>query len=354
MLSATPVPAIAPSTVRAAALDGLDQLVQGHGVDYDALLHSVEIDPALLREADNRLTMRQMARALDAAAAATGDDCLGLHLGAAQSIHMAGVLGYALQASPDVHSQLTQAARYFTLHQDQATMQLEVQGDRAVLRYVIEDPTLVLHRHDSEATFGLCVNQWREHIGQPRWSPTSVHFKHPAPQDRSVRELERFFGCPVHFCEPCDALCFPASFLNTPIRTANPGLHQILSRYAEECLARHHDGRTLAGRVRQLISAGLSSGQAQIETVASQLAMTARTLQRRLADEGQSFGDLLEHTRRELATQYLQDGRLRPLDVAFLLGYSDLTAFHRAFKRWFGQTPLDYQRQVRGGHHLSS
>ncbi len=335
-----------PSTVRIAALEGLGDLLDQAGVDIEPLLRRQGIDPAMLREPENRLGYRQFVQTLDAAAAASGDDCLGLHLGAAQSIHVTGVLGYALRASPDVRTQLVQASRYFALHQDGAEIGFKVSDETVTFLYTVLDPHVVAHRHDAEATLALCVSQWRLCVGQPRWAPTSVHFTHPAPKAPTLRELRAFFGCPIHFSDSFDGLRFPASFLSSTISTADPGLYAILSRYAEECLARHADTQaSTTGRVRHLIAAGLSNGRASIEEIASRMAVTPRTLQRRLADEGQQFSELLDETRRELATQYLRDPALGLIDAAFLVGYSDLTAFHRAFKRWFKQTPLEFQRQ---------
>lgn len=340
---------LAPSphiTVRVAALHGLADIVRAAGVDFDALVRRQGIDPTMLNEPDNRLTFRQLVQLLDSSAQATGDDCLGLHLGAAQSIHIAGILGYAVQTSADAQSQLASAARYFALHQDASTLELTVEGDVVTLRYTILDPHVTLHRQDAEATLALCLNQSRFNTGQ-HWAPSSVHFEHPAPLPSSEREIRRFFGCSVYFSEPFDGMRFPTSFLGTPNRTADASLHQILTRYAEECLARHADSATITGRTRTLIAAGLSNGHASIEEVARRMAMTPRTLQRHLSDEGRQFSELLDDTRRDLAAQYLRGARITLTDAAFLVGYSDLTAFHRAFRRWFGQTPLEFQRHVR-------
>lgn len=332
-------------TIRVAALEGLAALVATAGMDFDTVLRRQEIDPSVLDEPDNRITFVQLVRLLDAAAATTGDDCLGLHLGTAQSIHVAGIAGYAMRACPNLHTLLTHAARYYGLHQDGATLEMSSQGDMAVLSYATNDPQVLLHRHDTEATIALVINQCRTLVGHPQWAPDSVHFSHPVPRPASERELRRFFGCPVHFSEPFDGLRFPAVFLETPTRTADAGLFNILARHADECMARHSDETTLIGRARRLIAAGLGNGHAGIDDVARSMAMAPRSLQRRLADVGYQFASLVDETRRELAKHYLRDPRITLTDAAFLVGYSDLTAFHRAFRRWFNQTPLEYKRQ---------
>lgn len=333
------------TTVRVAALDGLGELVSAASGNFERLLQRQSIDPLMLNDPDNRLAFPQFVRLLDAAAAVTGDDCIGLHLGAIQSAHVTGVLGYALRACPDVRTQIRHTTRYFALHQDGAVIDLHTDRDVATLTYAVYDDQVTLHRHDAEATLALAVSQCREHTGEHRWVPSSLHFEHPAPKVASERELQRFFGCPVHFSEPFNGIRFPASLLDIQVQSADAELCRILIRYAEEALARHTDATTLAGRARRLIAAGLNHSKAGIEDVARGMAMTPRTLQRRLTDEGFQFSDLVDATRRELATQYLRDPRITLTDAAFLLGYSDLTAFHRAFRRWFNQTPLQFQRQ---------
>jgi AraC-like DNA-binding protein len=158
----------------------------------------------------------------------------------------------------------------------------------------------------------------------------------------------------VYFSDSFDGLRFPSTFLDTPIQSADAGLHAILMRYAEESLSRHKDTTSLAGRTRRLITASLATGSATIDEVAERLAMTSRTLQRRLEDEGLQFSHLVDATRKELAAQYLRDPNLGLTDTAFLVGYSDLTAFHRAFRRWFKQTPLEFQKQAQHSHRVSS
>lgn len=333
--------------VRIAAIDGLAEVLRAHQVALEPLLRSQGIDPSQLTQPESRISFRQLVGMLDAAAHATGDDCLGLHLGAAQSIHCSGVLGYATAASPDVRTQITLAGRYFGLHQESATVLLSASGGLATAVYETNDPQVTLHRQDAEMTLALFVAQVRLHTGLVAWAPTGVHFMHPEPQPASARELRRFFACPVHHGDRFNGLRFPEAFLDTPTRTSDPALLEILKRHAEDCLSRQAHVPAWCGRVRRMIASALSSGHVNIEDIAQTLAMTPRTLQRRLADEGKQFSDLVEDTRRDLAVQYLRDPRITLTDAAFLVGYSDLTAFHRAFKRWFNQTPLEYQRQLR-------
>ncbi len=333
-------------TIRALTCYGLEHLVRVAGVDYDVLLHKAGIDPVLLGDPENRIPFQRYVQLLENAAIATGDDLIGLHMGSMQSLQVIGVLGYVLQSSPDVRTQLAHTARYFALQQEGAAITLRNAGPVAEFVYTVFDPDVSLHRQDAEGTLALAVANWRTLTGQPHWSPLSVHFEHPAPAGQ--QELGRFFGCPVHFSDSFDGMRFPPAFLDMPIQSADPGLHAILTRYAEDSLAGHRDMTSLAMRTRRLIAASLANGSASINTVAERLAMTPRTLQRRLAEEGLRFNALLDDTRRNLAVQYLGDPHLGLTDIAFLVGYSDLTAFHRAFRRWFDQTPFAFREQAQG------
>lgn len=333
------------STIRVAALEGVAAMVAMAGGSLHHLLRQQGIESSVMDDPENRLQFSQMTQVLDAAARVTGDDCFGLHMGMAQSPEMLGVLGYAMRASPNVQSMIGHLSRFCTLHQDGAVFELSLSGDSAMLTYSVLDEHVILHRHDTESCLAIAVSQCRSHVGQPNWSPRSVHFEHPAPGIAAQHELARFFGCALYFSEPYNGLRFPSAFLATPLHTADAGLSQVLLRYAEESLTLHTDHFSLVGRARRRIAAGLGSGQANIQEVARHLSMTPRTLQRHLVEEGTRFNLLVDATRKELAARYLADSNLPSMDVAFLLGYSDVTAFHRAFRRWFGQTPQAYLRQ---------
>jgi AraC-like DNA-binding protein len=332
-------------TIRVAAFHGLQDLVRAAGIDYAMMLGRAGIEPAVVDDPENRIPYRQYVRLLEDAATATGDDLLGLRLGSMQSIEVVGVLGYALQSSPDVRTQVTHTARYLALHQEGAAIRVRQGGPLAEFVYTVFDPQVTLHRHDAELTLALAVAQWRALTGQPNWAPASAHFEHPMPAGEAA--VSGFFGCPVYFSQSFNGLRFPSGFLDTQIKSSDAGLHAILVRYAEESLSRHKDVTSMSGQIRRQITASLASGRTTIEGVARCLAMTPRTLQRRLAREGLQFSEMVDTIRRDLAAQYLRDPNIGLTDTAFLVGYSDLTAFHRAFRRWFGQTPLDFQKQAR-------
>jgi AraC-like DNA-binding protein len=128
-------------------------------------------------------------------------------------------------------------------------------------------------------------------------------------------------------------------------RFADPGLCAVLDRHAEELLAKYPREDSLIERLRAIIKQQLSGGDASLERVAQQLGMSGRTLQRKLRDHGSSHQELLDEMRRDLAMRHLREPEMAICEVAYLLGFSESSALHRAFKRWTGMTPSEFRRR---------
>ena len=144
-----------------------------------------------------------------------------------------------------------------------------------------------------------------------------------------------------------NALVIPAEVLDLPSVNPDPALIAILDRYTSERLARSPRTNSLADHVRSALAAALDDGEVQASRVATRLKMSARTLHRGLAAEGTSFGELLAALRQELAARHLAEDRVSIGEIAFLLAFSELTSFHRAFKRWTGRTPAEFRAALR-------
>jgi AraC-like DNA-binding protein len=157
----------------------------------------------------------------------------------------------------------------------------------------------------------------------------------------------RWFDAPVSFGAGATQLVFARSALDVPLRTADPQLLAILSRHAEELAARDRSLPPMIAQVERVLRKALRSDDAQVERVARELGLTGRSLQRRLKDEGTSFQLVRDKVRRELASRYLED-ELSMAEISFLLGFSEPSAFFRAFKRWTGLTPLESRARARG------
>ncbi len=168
-----------------------------------------------------------------------------------------------------------------------------------------------------------------------------VRFAHPAPDDTS--ELRRLFGCTLRFGHHRSELLFSGEILDMPHRQADPNLEAILEAQVVTMLQKLPKGEAATDAVRRCLGSELCNGQPTLEQVAPRLHMSPRTLHRRLAEEGTNFRRILTEVRREIAARHLEEGQIAISEIAFLLGFSDPSAFHRAFKRWTGHAPLAFR-----------
>jgi AraC-like DNA-binding protein len=169
-----------------------------------------------------------------------------------------------------------------------------------------------------------------------------VCFEHPRPAN--IDEHRWVFGCEVSFDAPEHKVTFHRDALALPVVKADPKLGALIDQYAEELLQRLPRGHALSDRVRQIVAESLCDGDHGLEPIAERLRMSPRTLQRRLQEEDTSHQQLVDELRHELAVKYLAEPNLSIGEVAFLLGFSDPSAFHRAFRRWTGKTPGEHRR----------
>ncbi len=144
---------------------------------------------------------------------------------------------------------------------------------------------------------------------------------------------------PVTFGHACSEIELEPAVLRLPIRDEDPAMSRLMERYAEEWLARLGGQASLVEQIRRHIYTELGNGVPSAEAIARPLGLSERSLSRRLRAEGLSYLEIVDSVRRELALVYLRNRSLKMAEVAFLLGFSELSAFYRAFRRWTGMTP---------------
>lgn len=193
-----------------------------------------------------------------------------------------------------------------------------------------------------ETALAALVQLTRELTGRPLRALV-VDFVNPRPAD--VRPYEDFFGGPVRFGQPSTRLVLAAADLALPLRGADAALLALLDAQAEALLQQVAAVGAPLGVWRQALVGLIRSGRTQLPDLAQSLQMSPRSLQRRLTEQGQSFQALLSQTRRQLAEAYLRDASVELAEVALLLGYSEQSAFTRAFRQWTGQAPLQWRKQ---------
>jgi AraC-like DNA-binding protein len=168
-------------------------------------------------------------------------------------------------------------------------------------------------------------------------APSRVTFVHT--RRSGLKEIHRIMRCPVVFAQAADSWAFPQSVVELPIVSADSHLLKLLTAHADDLLAERRSVTGLRSMVENQLLRLLPGGRAQAATVARQLGLSTRSFTRYLAEEGTSFSEILDHLRNRLARRYLADERISLQQIAWLLGYSELSAFNHAFKRWFGMSP---------------
>lgn len=333
------------SMVRASAASGFVDALALAGVDAPALLAEVGLDVAALADPFGEIPLRCFVAMFEAAAAHTEDPHFGLHLGLAFAMTDLGVLGYVLANSPTIEDAFRNLGRYFCVHQEGTSMGVERDGATATLSYRVEDPTISPRRQDAEFSIGMCVAALRT-VTTEGWAPREVRFEHAAPADAS--EHRRLLGTTVSFGHDTNSVVLEAALLDQPTRGADASLLPILERHIAGLLAERPAASDLAGQVRHIVARALGDGCPTIDMIADELGTTARTLRRRLDELGTTFQELVDAARLALAGEYLGDAAVSLTEVAFLLGYSDASAFTRAYKRWTGETPRAARKRALG------
>lgn len=250
-------------------------------------------------------------------------------------------LEYAVRSSSTLREGLRTLARFSRLVSTERPYRFHEEpcGKTMLLLESERHPDVIF----AEFALGFVLQLGRETTGV-NWSPDAVHFRHAAKNERLL--YERFFGAPVLLEQEKDALVLDPEVLELPLRGADPALHRVLERYLRTELETVEPARSLELEVRASILRALSDQDVSLDSVAAHLGLSPRVLQKRLQQAGTSFQELLDRVRESLAKRYLLQPTLSLAGTALALGYSDVTAFHRAFKRWTGLTPGDFRRRA--------
>jgi AraC-like DNA-binding protein len=319
--------------------------LEARGVDVASIRSRGGLEGVDLGQPDQRLPEGVPREVWTLAARATGDEAIAIHVAEGRTPAAVDVLEYAFRASPTLRDALGQVVRYGRVMHDRVALRLEPEGDAARLTGAVP-PAHPINRYQAEFFLATWLRLARETCARDL-VPVEVHFAHPAPT--SIDEHRRFFACPVLFDQPDVGLLFAGADLDRPMHGADPALTSLLGRQLDRLLEGLPADASVTSRARALVKEDLPSGSAFVERVARQLAMSVRTLSRRLDAEGTSFRQLLESVRQELAFAHLRDPAVEIGEIAFLLGYSESSAFHRWFKRRTGRTPLEFRREPLSG-----
>jgi AraC-like DNA-binding protein len=270
------------------------------------------------------------------------DDGLPIAVARSFSLEQYPVLGFTVMTAATCRDAIVRVVRFGSIVTTSSRWTIEEVDDVARLRFLREGPRTLGHRVANESAVAEFVHAARQMLGSEA-PPLSVSFRHPAPLD--TRAHRNHFGSRIVWGADEDGLVFPGSMLDAVPRLSNPALFAHFEREAERALERSTSGATAVARVREAVLRALPSGEPDTARIAKQLAMSERTLRRTLAAEGSSFRAIVDRTRQERALLLLRSRQASLAEIALSLGFSELSAFSRAFKRWTGQSPREARDQ---------
>lgn len=298
------------------------------------------LDVTILARPDDRVPGSHMERLWQVAITLTGDPLVGAHM--AESFHPAAldILGYVVLTCRTVGNVLEALVRYASLLNDGLRVELSHDGPRTVviLHIVTSHRENALEQSSSHVVDSMWIGLAKQLrlIARHPVVPLEVWFRHGAAD---ASEYRRLLGAPVKFGARDDRFILARNDLSQPLPSANPALLAVFEQHAEQLLNDLGSRQTAVGRVSGIIAGRLRGRVPAIGEVASEMAMSARNLQRALQAEDRTFQQVLDDVRSALARRYLAEPSNSVSQVAFLLGFSEAAAFHRAFKRWTGLTP---------------
>jgi AraC-like DNA-binding protein len=312
---------------------GLDPAEIYRGVNLHRRLRPPPVDGRLRHDDAPQFWM--------AAAGLTGDPDIGLHLGEVMKPRLLDVVGYLLLASRDLGEALASFLRFQHILSGGFVAQLQEDTGQARLVIDLNYLGFASLRQQMEC-LALLLIKLLGSITDGEFRLDGVQFRHARPA--RVVEHQRLFGLMPEFGCEHDALLFPAALLKRPSRTANPELHQLLWRHAEEQLVAL-EGNDLLNRLRYLLGVRLGQADCSLAACAAELGLSAGALQRALAEQGSNLRRVREAVQQARALELLREGRA-VREVAKACGFAELSPFYRAFRRWYGAPPEAYRARL--------
>ncbi|MGE0449037.1 MAG: AraC family transcriptional regulator [Vicinamibacterales bacterium] len=319
---------------------------QGHPLAD--VCRAASIDPAVLNEPSSRIPASCMERLWRVAEQLTGDPDVGLHSAESYNPGALSIVGYVILSCRTAREALDRLTRYAPLLNEGLRVDLVDAGGTTVCRFgAVDTLDSFLHRAPRQVmetlAAGIVVTLAR--LATAPLAASEVRFRHVAPA--STAEHQRIFGTTVRFAQLDDAVVYESERLDAPLISADPALLEVFEGDARRKLDALADRCGISGRVLALLGARMKGTVPPLADVASELAMSERSIQRSLNEEQTSYRQLVDDVRKSLAMEHLSRPETSATDVAFLLGFSEPGAFTRAFRRWTGVAPTEF-RAARG------
>ena len=326
-----------PPTVSGFAARCAIAALHKHNISAAPLLKRAGLSECDLDCPHPRICAVGQARFLEYAAAAIDDTAFGLHLAEQANLRDLGLIFYITSAARNLGQALELFTRYRPVSNESVRFKVARDPRGVLVEIVYVGLSQQCVKQNAEFWMAALVKAARENTGCDI-RPTRIAHAHFRTGD--LKEFERFYGCPVEFGAPSGHLGFSNETLALPLITTDLNLLEILRPICEEAaIARNKIIGSVRASVENEVQRLLPQGRANIETVAKALAVSVRTLSRRLSAEGATFIEVVDHLRNRLACEYLKEPDYSLAQIAGLLGYEGVTSFNHAFKRWTGRSP---------------
>ncbi|ATJ89385.1 MULTISPECIES: AraC family transcriptional regulator [Acetobacter] len=334
-------------SVLAAAMTGASSFIRQQGCDPDIIARSVGLQIADDLPPTLALRLEDYCNLFEEVARQSGRYDTGLAYGQQFQPDQLGLIGYIALTSATLGDALINLAELFPYHQRATQTRLVRMADGFRIEYRITDPLISRRAQDAELTMGMFCNVFRRALGKS-WHPDAVWFEHTCQS--TAADYAAAFDAPVFFQRGTTALLFSDVGLDVPMPAANAGLLSVLRESLTRLDHSQHlttDGRDdLLLQARREVRTMLPQGIVKLPVLAEKLGVPRWTLQRRLESIGVTYTNLVDETRRSLAQTYLRQKGVSIGEIAYLLGYSEVSAFSRAFRKWYGVSPQAFRKEL--------
>ncbi|WP_281544043.1 AraC family transcriptional regulator ligand-binding domain-containing protein [Grimontia sp. SpTr1] len=319
---------------------GLDRILSDLGWDTEAIKTQLKLPKDLKSSPDERCGLNTYNAFWKLALAQRNDPLLGFRVGIDPDFKGASALGQAVKHSPTLRHSLQQLSEMSPLLNQAQRIVLVEEEDIAYLRILNENEEWELEKHTDRMLGGFVAFSGQN---LPLDAVQNAHIeltRHLSEAEQTA--ASRLLGCEVLGSKAFNQLVFNTRFLNMPLSGSNEYIHGVLSEHARQLMQEIAASGSFANEVKKRIVDSLHHQKASSEEIADSLGVSAQSLYRKLKAEGETFQDILDTTRHDLAVAYLKQGRLSIKEISYWLAFSEPRAFHRAFRRWEGCTPKEF------------
>ena len=322
----------------------LEQFAISHGLDWIEVTSKFGIDPRAGHDAEATMPITSLFAISDFVAQQTKNDAMGFMIGSSIPVGFASTLDYVAIAAPSLRQGLANWTRFSSLSSGGIDFQYSEQDRQGIFEWIVPDR----YGSKSQYLFGIASYSVRRIQYITGISDLDITVEFTVEPPGSTSDFQKEMGKRLRYGREHDRMLIPEKYLSMAHQTAEPNLYRMVEDKAiAEIKAMGEEGDFLF-KVCELIGGSVKNGNHGLKDISSALGMTPRTLQRRLAESGTSLRDLTEDVRKNLAGHYLKDTSLPLSEIAFLLGFSDLSSFSRSARAWYGIGPRAYRRSAAG------